>query len=74
MPWQRTPGCSSPPNRHKKAYGNSDTDKICVTETLFAEDTTLPGVVPEIDAARNTTVETLAQFKEKCHPDKEEHL
>ena len=49
-------------------------ESLHVTESLFAVDTTLLGNEPEIDRARNTTVETLKRFGEKNHPDKEHML
>ena len=56
--WQWTPGCSLPANDTKKAYGNSANESKRVTETLFADDTTLLGIERENDRARDITVES----------------
>ena len=51
-----------------------ENEKLEIVESLFADDTTILGTKEEIFIGRNSVMEVMNMFEEKCHLDKEEHL
>jgi hypothetical protein len=72
--WCWIPGNSLPPKSIKRANESSARECFNISESLFADDTTLCGIREEMEAGKEKVKETMMKFEEKCHPDKEEHL
>jgi hypothetical protein len=70
--WRWVPGNSLPPNQIRPT--NSAAEDITITESLFADDTTLLGMSDEMAEGKEVIKEGLKRFEEKCHDGKEEHL
>ena len=72
--WQYIPGSSLPPKDLSKARKSTAKKTVVVTESLFADDTTLVGTRKEMAPGKEVVNATMGTFEERCHPDKEEHL
>ena len=72
--WQYIPGHSLTPKDRRKARGNTSTKKVTITESLFADDTTVVGRRNKMERGKEKIKETVEWFEEKCHPGKEEYL
>ena len=51
-----------------------ENEKLEIVESLFADDTTILGTKDEIFIGRDSVMDVMNMFEEKCHPDKEEPL
>jgi len=74
IPWIWKPGYSFPRKSQTKAMNSFENEKLELVESLFADDTTILGTREEIFIGRNSFMEVMNMFEEKCYPDKEEHL
>ena len=74
IPWLWKPGYSFPTKSQSKAMYSYEIEELELVESLFADDTTLLGTKDEIFLGRDTVIEVMSMFGEKCHRDKEEHL
>ena len=74
IPWIWKPGYSFPPKSQTKAMNSFENEKLEIAESVFADDTTILGTKNEIFIGRDSVMEVMNMFEEKCHPDKEEHL
>ena len=73
-PWRWVPGNSLPPRDRQRASRGSASTTTTLTESLFADDTTICGNMREIESGKAEMVRVMECFEEKCHPDKEEEL
>ena len=72
--WQYIPESSLPPKDLNKARQSTAKKTVAVTESLFADDTTLVGTRKEMASGKEVVKTTMGTFEARCHPDKEEHL
>ena len=74
IPWIWKPGYSFPPKSQTKAMNSFENEKLEIVEPLFADDTTILATKDEVFMGRDSVMEVMNMFEEKCHPEKEEHL
>ena len=74
LPWNWVPGNSLPPRDRRRASRGSASKTTTLTESLFADDTTICGNMREIDTGKAEMMRVMECFEEKCHPEKEEEL
>ena len=64
---------SFPPKLQTKAMNSFENERLEIVESLFADDTTILGKKDEICIGRDSVMDVMKMFEERCHPDKEEH-
>jgi len=74
IPWNWVPGNSLPPRDRRRASRGSASKTTTLTESLFADDTTICGNMREMDTGKAEMMRVMECFEEKCHPEKEEEL
>ena len=74
IPWNWVPGHSLPPRDRRRATQGSASKTTTLTESLFADDTTICGNMREMKTGKAEMVRVMECFEEKCHPEKEEEL
>ncbi|XP_075254796.1 uncharacterized protein LOC142346172 [Convolutriloba macropyga] len=72
--WSWRPGNSLPPINTKKALRSEGRESFTVSETVFADDTTLIGWTDEQRTGKEIVKSRLWHFEEKCHDGKEENM
>ena len=72
--WNWVPGNSLPPRDRQGASRGSASKTTILTESLFADDTTICGNTREMRTGKAEMVRVMECFEEKCHPEKEEEL
>ena len=65
--WQWIPGNSLPPKQTRQDGTNTAAQAFEITESLFADDTTLIGYKGELEQGCRIIKRTMQKFEEKCH-------
>ena len=74
IPWNWVPGHSLPSRDRRRATQGSTSKTTTLTESLFADDTTICGNMREMKKGKAEMARVMECFEEKCHPEKEEEL
>ena len=74
LEWKWRPGNSLPANDPKMTLRSSDSESFRITESLFADDSTLIGRMGELQTGKEIFKKSMTDFEERCHDGKEEFI
>ena len=74
LTWSWVPGNDLPALEPKRTVSSSMREEFRITESLFADDSTLIGWLEELMEGKEVVKRNMLNFEEKCHDGKEEVL
>ena len=74
LTWTWTPGNCLPAAEPSRILYSKESETINITDTLFADDSTLIGWTDELKTGKEVVKESMLDFEEKCHDGKEESI
>ena len=74
LKWSRLTGSSLSPKNVRVAATRAGREKFEITESLFADDSTLIGWTSELKLGKEVVKQAMKDYEEKCHDGKEESI